>query len=78
MNNPERFENMVTISLDRYTELVETETRVKVAVERVLHDDFFDKEGILWILDTELSVEYAQELREKAEKERMECLIKHH
>lgn len=64
------------VPLDRYEELIALETRVKVTVERLSHNEFFDKEDILWVLDTELSVELAQELHKKKEKEREICLAK--
>lgn len=60
----------VTISLKRYDELVDLETRVNVAVERIIHDEFVRMEEILWILGTESAVEKAEILRKEAE----ECL----
>lgn len=64
----------VTLSVSRYNELLKLETRVDVLVERILHSDFLSKEDILWILDTELSTQLAQELHNKAEKERETCM----
>lgn len=64
--------NVVVIPLKRYEELVRTETRVSVLVERLIHSDSISQEDILWILYTELSVEHAQYLHEKSEKEREE------
>lgn len=61
---------MIAIPLDRYEELLESEIRVKVAVERLVHSDCFDKEEVLWILDTEVSAELAQELYEERQKKR--------
>lgn len=68
--------NMVVIPLERYEDLLETEIRVKVVVERLMHDGVLSEEDILWILNTELSVELAQELYEKRKKEREICLAK--
>lgn len=62
------------VPLDRYEKLISLETRVNVVVERLMHDRVLNDEDILWILDTELSVELAQELYEKREKEREICL----
>lgn len=64
--------SVVVIPLQRYDELLKAETRINVIVERLTHDKFLNNEDILWLLDTELSVELAQELHEKAEKERAE------
>lgn len=71
--------NMVVIPLERYEDLLETEIRVKVAVERLVHSDCFDREEVLWILDTEVSAELAQELYEERQKKReiyLEKLLK--
>lgn len=57
---------VVCISLERYQELLDVETRVNVAVERIRHEKYLDHEAILWILGTELAVETAMELREKS------------
>lgn len=60
--------SVVVIPLERYNDLLRTETRVNVAVERMYHDDFFNKEEILWILGTELSTELAEEMRIETER----------
>lgn len=67
---------VVTLPISKYNELVKLETRVDIIVERILHSDFLSKEDILWILDTELSTQLAQELHDKAKKEREVCLEK--
>lgn len=64
--------SVVVIPLQRYDELLKAETRINVVVERISHNKFLENEDILWLLDTDLSVELAQELHEKAEKERAE------
>lgn len=58
--------SVVVIPLQRYDELLKAETRINVIVERLTHNEFLSNEDILWLLDTELSVELAQELHEKA------------
>lgn len=68
--------NVVAIPLTRYEELIRKETRINVIVERIMHSDFFNKEDMLWLLDTELSIEFAQELHKKEEKERGEWLAR--
>lgn len=62
----------VVIPLSRYNELLDLETRANVVVERLIHNDFFKTEDLLWILGTELAIEYADELREKEKKRREE------
>lgn len=65
-------ESVVVIPLKRYEELIRTEERVNVTVERLMHSDFFSKEDMLWILGTELSVELASELHSETERLRRE------
>lgn len=65
-------ENVVVVPLKRYEELIRTEERVSVAVERLMHSDFFSKEDMLWILGTELSVELASEMHDETERLRKE------
>lgn len=71
--------NTVTIAmpLQRYEQLIDLETRVDVVVERVAHKGYLSAEDLMWILGTKLSVELAQELREKAENERKEYAEKY-
>lgn len=57
-------DDTVCISLDRYDELLDIETRVNVVVERIQHERYLDNEAVLWILGTDLAVETALELRE--------------
>lgn len=61
--------SVVVIPLERYNELLQKETRVNVLAERLWHNDFLSREDILWILDTELSVSVAEELRKQSEME---------
>lgn len=61
-------DRIVLIPLSRYDELIRTETRVNVLVERLWHQPYMSKEDILFILDTELSVELAEETRNAYQK----------
>lgn len=61
--------SVVIIPLQVYNELMETKIRADIIVERLAHSDFFSKEDILYLLGTELSIELAQELHDKAKKE---------
>lgn len=58
----------VTISLDRYECLLDTETRVDVAVERIVNDRYIENEDILRILGTKLAMKKANEIREENRK----------
>lgn len=69
--------NVVVIPLERYNELLDVETRVNVAVERIYHEKFISKEALLWILGTELAVETAMEIRKEGVKEHKEYLEKY-
>lgn len=55
----------VTIPLQRYEQLLDTETRVGVAVERMANDVCINNEDILRILGTELALRKADEIREE-------------
>lgn len=63
---------MVMIPIKRYEELIRTETRVNVLVERIQHSTYMKNEDILFLLDTELSVELALDILDKNEKQRQE------
>lgn len=59
--------NLILVPLQRYENLIVLETRVNAIVERIMHDESFDKEDMLWLLDTEVSVELAYEMRNKTD-----------
>lgn len=61
-------EETVTISQGRYEELLDTETRVNVAVERIGHDQLISMEDVLYILGTKEAVEIAEKMREEAKR----------
>lgn len=54
--------NVVVIPLQRYDELLDIETRVDVAVERMSRNKNMNVEDILRILGTELALEVADEI----------------
>lgn len=56
---------MVTIPITRYEQLLDLETRVDVAVERMINDEYCRTEDILRILGTELALQKADEIREE-------------
>ena len=61
----------VTLTLERFMQLMELETRVNILVERIDHDEYMNVEEILWALGTENAVEIAQKMRDEKEKERV-------
>lgn len=61
----------VTITLERFMQLMELETRVNILVERIDHDEYMNVEDLLWALGTENAVEIAQKMRDEKEKERV-------
>lgn len=63
--------------MERYNELLDVETRVNVAVERIYYEKFISKEALLWILGTELAVETAMKIRKEEAKEHKEYLEKY-
>lgn len=60
----------VTIPQQRYEELLDIETRVDVAVERMINDEYCKTEDVLRILGTELALQKADEIREKERADR--------
>ena len=58
----------VTIPLGRYEELLDSETRVNVAVEWIVNNKYIDNEDILRILGTKLAMKKANEIREENRK----------
>lgn len=61
----------VTLTLERFMQLIELETRVNILVERIDHDEYMNVEDLLWALGTENAVEIAQKMRDEKEKERV-------
>lgn len=54
----------VTIPQNRYEQLLDLETRVDVAVERMTNDEYCKIEDVLRILGAELALQRADEIRE--------------
>lgn len=63
---------MVMIPIKRYEELLKTETRVNVLVERYMHSKYLKDEDVLFTLGTDLAVELALDIVAKEEKQRKE------
>lgn len=55
----------VTIPQMEYKQLLDLETRVDVAVERMTNDEYCKIEDVLRILGTELALQKADEIREE-------------
>lgn len=60
----------VAIPVERYEELLKTEVRLNISVERICHDRFVSMEDLLRILGTEQAIERANELKEASERYR--------
>ena len=60
----------ITLTLERFTQLMELETRVNILVERIDHDEYMSVEELLWALGTENAVEIAQKMRDEKERVR--------
>ena len=58
-------DNSVTISIERYDELLNIETRVKVVVEIIERDGYLNTEILLRTLGTEYAVEVADRIHRK-------------
>lgn len=64
----------ITISQNRYEQLLDIETRVDVAVERMTNDEYCNIEDVLRILGTELALQRADEIQEEERKRHEEYL----
>lgn len=64
----------VTIQQNRYEQLLDLETRVDVAVERMANDEYCKIEDVLRILGTKLALQRADEMREEERKQHEEYL----
>ena len=58
----------ITLTLERFMQLMELETRVNILVERIDHDEYMNVEELLWALGTENAVEIAQKIRDEKER----------
>lgn len=58
----------VTLTLERFMQLMELEIRVNILVERIDHDEYMNVEELLWALGTENAVEIAQKMRDEKER----------
>lgn len=61
-----------TIPQNRYEQLLDLETRVDVAVERMTNDEYCNLEDVLRILGTELVINRADKIREEERKWKQE------
>ena len=58
----------VTLTLERFMQLIELETLVNILVERIEHDEYMNVEELLRALGTENAVEIAQKMRDEKER----------
>lgn len=67
----------VTIDADRYESLIDTETRVNVAVERIISQKYIRTEDILRILGTDDALCEAERMKEQSERRDKEWNVNH-
>lgn len=58
-------DSRITITTERFSELIKIETRVDILVDMLGRDEFVSKETILCILGTEKSIEVADRIHRK-------------
>ena len=58
-------DSRITITTERFSELIKIETRVDILVDMLGRDEFVSKEEILRILGTEKAIEVADSIHEK-------------
>ena len=58
-------DSRITITTERFLELIKIETRVDILVDMIERDEFVSKEEILRILGTEKAIEIADRIRRK-------------
>lgn len=62
----------VTIPLERYEQLLETEIRTEILTERLIKNSYTRTEEVLRIIGTPKAIKKADKLRKEEEKERTE------
>lgn len=67
----------VTISLERYEQLVDAESRLNIAVERIINQKYIRTEDILRIFGTTAAIHEADRLRKEDERREKEWNKKH-
>ena len=58
-------DSRITITTERFSELIKIETRVDILVDMLCQDEFVSKETILRILGTEKAIEVADRIHRK-------------
>ena len=58
-------DSRITITTERFLELIKIETRVDILVDMIERDEFVSKETILRILGTEKAIEVADRIHRK-------------
>ena len=58
-------DSRITITTERFSELIKIETRVDILVDMIGRDEFISKETILRIIGTEKAIEVADRIRRK-------------
>ena len=58
-------DSRITITTERFSELIKIETRVDILVDMLGRDEFVSKETILRILGTEKAIEVADRIHRK-------------
>ena len=58
-------DSRITITTERFSELIKIETRVDILVDMLGQDEFISKETILRILGTEKAIEVADRIHRK-------------
>ena len=58
-------DSRITITTERFLELIKIETRVDILVDMIERDEFVSKETILRIIGTEKAIEAADRIRRK-------------
>ena len=58
-------DSRITITTERFSELIKIETRVDILVDMIGRDEFVSKETILRIIGTEKAIEVADRIHRK-------------
>ena len=58
-------DSRITITTERFSEIIKIETRVDILVDMIERDEFVSKEEILRIIGTEKAIEVADRIHKK-------------
>ena len=70
-------DSRITITTERFSEIIKIETRVDILVDMIERDEFVSKEEILRIIGTEKAIDVADRIHKKDKELSFEEMLEH-